>query len=326
MQPRPPRPITLPTTRRVEDAIDFPTTSTDNGRERARAQPESVRVTMPADPPTLTPRLARALTRIIAKAASDTLAAGTNRPVSRRPRADARQPYALRGLLFCGLCGRRMQGNTTHGTLRYRCRYPAEYALTEGHEHPKQVYVAERPIVGELDRWIASLFDPEHLDRTCEQLAAASATPDNGDVAGMELARRKVADCDRRLGRYQGALDSGADSAVVATWISQVQGEKLAAQKALAVTPPQSSTPAEIRDLITRLGDVVATLGRAEGEAKTELYAALGLRLTYRPNERQVDVVATPRAVDVSACRRGDLNPHPLARTRPSTYSGSPFR
>jgi site-specific DNA recombinase len=166
------------------------------------------------------------------------------------------------------------------------------------------------------------LFDPEHLDRTCEQLAATSATsatPDDGDLAGMELARRKVADCDRRLGRYRGALDGGADPAVVATWISQVQGEKFAAQKVLAVAPLQSSTPAEIRVLIARLGDLVATLGRADSVAKAELYAALGLRLTYKPNERQVDIIATPRTVDVSACRRGDLNPHPLARTRPST-------
>jgi len=202
-----------------------------------------------------------------------------------------------------------MQGNTTHGTLRYRCHYPAEYALTERHDHPKQVYVAERPIIGELDRWIATLFDPEHLDRTCELLAAESATPDDSDLAGKELARRKIADCDRRLGRYQGALDSGADPAVVATWISQVQGEKLAAQKVFTADPPQSSTPAEIRDLITGLGDLVATLGRAEVEAKAELYAALGLRLTYKPNERQIDVVATPRTVDVSACRRSALDP-----------------
>ena len=163
------------------------------------------------------------------------------------------------------------------------------------------------------------MFDPEHLDRTCEQLAAESATPDDGDPARKELARRKIADCERRLGRYQGALDSGADPTVVATWISQVQGEKLVAQKILTADPPQSSTPAEIRDLITGLGDLVATLGRAEGDAKAELYAALGLRLTYKPNERRVDAVATPRTVDVSACRRGDLNPHPLARTRPST-------
>jgi hypothetical protein len=209
-----------------------------------------------------------------------------------------------------------MQGNTTHGTLRYRCRYPAEYALTEQHDHPKQVYIGERRIVDELDKWIASLFNPEHLDQTCEQLAAASATPDDGDLAKLEVNRRKIADCDRRLARYQAALDNGADPAVVATWIAQVQGEKLAAQKTLAAAPPQSSTPDQIRNLIAGLGDLAAMLGRADGSAKADLYAALGLRLTYRPTEQRIDVVAAPKTVDVSACRRGELR---LEATPPLT-------
>ena len=251
-------------------------------------------------------------------AAHEQLTAAANRPVSRHPRSDARAPYALRGLLFCGLCGRRMQGNTAKGTLRYRCRYPAEYALTEKSEHPKQVYVNEQAIVDELDRWLSSLFDTEHLDQTCEQLAAASATPDDGDTGRREIAQRKVADCDTRLSRYRAALDSGADPAVVTTWIAEAQGEKLAAQETLAIVPRKSSTPAEIRALIVGLTDVTKALKDADGQAKAEVYTALGLHLTYRPNQRQVDVIAAPKAVDVSACRRGDLNPHALAGTRPS--------
>ena len=46
------------------------------------------------------------------------------------------------------------------------------------------------------------------------------------------------------------------------------------------------------------------TLKDADGQAKAEVYSALGLHLTYRPNQRQVDVIAAPKAVDVSACRR----------------------
>jgi site-specific DNA recombinase len=30
-------------------------------------------------------------------------------------------PYMLRGLVHCGICERKMQGNKAHGTLRYRC-------------------------------------------------------------------------------------------------------------------------------------------------------------------------------------------------------------
>ena len=185
---------------------------------------------------------------------------------------------------------------------------PPNTPSPKSHEHPKQVYVNEQAIVDELDRWLSSLFDTEHLDQTCEQLAAASATPDDGDTARREIAQRKVADCDTRLSRYRAALDSGADPAVVTTWIAEAQGEKLAAQETLAIAPRQSSTPAEIRELIAGLTDVTKALKDADGQAKAEVYSALGLHLTYRPNQRQVDVIAAPKAVDVSACRRGDLS------------------
>jgi site-specific DNA recombinase len=53
-------------------------------------------------------------------AAQEQLAAGRHRQPSRKPRGDNRQRYMLRGLLHCGICGRRMQGNTVNGTPRYR--------------------------------------------------------------------------------------------------------------------------------------------------------------------------------------------------------------
>jgi site-specific DNA recombinase len=177
----------------------------------------------------------------------------------------------------------------------------------------------EPDIVDELDRWLSSLFDAEHLDETCEQLAAASAAPDDNETARREIAQRKVADCDRRLSRYRAALESGADPAVVAAWIAEAQGEKLAAQEVLDRSVRQPSTPAEIRDLVAGLTDFTQALRGASGDAKAEVYTSLGLRLTYHPNQRQVDVIAAPKAVDVRACRRGDLNPHALSGTRPST-------
>ncbi len=97
-------------------------------------------------------------------------------------------------------------------------------------------------------------------------------------------------------------------------------GDKIdAAQETLAVAPRQSSAPAEIRELIAGLTDVTKALKDADGGAKAEVYTALGLHLTYRPNQRQVDVIAAPKIVDVSACRRGDL---PVGATR----FGSPAR
>ena len=234
------------------------------------------------------------ITPEIFAAAQEQLGAGRNRPVIAKPRRDARTPYALRGMLHCGICGRRMQGNTVNGTPRYRCRYPAEYAQTRGLEHPKQLYVGEGRIVRELDAWIARLFDPEHLDETCAQLAAATLEADDAETARVEAARRALADCDARLNRYRAALDGGADPTVVAAWISEAQGEKLAAQRTLSSVQRRECSAGEIREMLDELGDIVDVLERADGLRKAELYAALGLTMTYYPADQVVDVVATP--------------------------------
>ena len=52
--------------------------------------------------------------------------------------------YVLRGLLRCGICQRRMQGQQRREQLFYRCRYPNEYGLANKVEHPRNVYLAER--------------------------------------------------------------------------------------------------------------------------------------------------------------------------------------
>ena len=71
-----------------------------------------------------------------------------------------KHPYALRGLVTCGICGRRMQSHTVHGDAYYRCRFPAEYALANRVEHPLSVNLREDAIIGHLDRGLAREFAP----------------------------------------------------------------------------------------------------------------------------------------------------------------------
>jgi site-specific DNA recombinase len=54
-------------------------------------------------------------------------AAHAHGPTVRKARS-ARRPYPLSGLVRCGICSRRMQGQHNHGTTYYRCRFPSEYA------------------------------------------------------------------------------------------------------------------------------------------------------------------------------------------------------
>ncbi|MET8854007.1 recombinase family protein [Amycolatopsis sp. NPDC004625] len=61
-------------------------------------------------------------------------AKGVGRKTRERNRTQHR--YVLRGLLHCGICGRRMQGQKSREQLFYRCRYPNEYGLANKTEHP----------------------------------------------------------------------------------------------------------------------------------------------------------------------------------------------
>jgi hypothetical protein len=61
-----------------------------------------------------------------------------------RPRSQpsrTRHPYQLRGLLFCGICGRRMQGSWNNDKPHYRCVHPTEYGLANATAHPRTVYL-----------------------------------------------------------------------------------------------------------------------------------------------------------------------------------------
>lgn len=220
------------------------------------------------------------------------MAAHAHRPTVRKAPA-RRRCYVLSGLVRCGLCGRRMPGNWNHDAHHYRCKFPAEYALANKLDHPKNVYIRESAIVPELDRWLAQLFDPEHLEETVAAMADVGASDESAEAAA-EAAWRKLADCDDRLAKYRTALDSGADPVVVAGWISEVTGERLVAEAQLATVNSETVSEEDVRRLIEELGDMTLALAEATAQEKADIYSALGLSITYYPEKHLVIAVARP--------------------------------
>ncbi|MGQ0616239.1 MAG: recombinase family protein [Acidimicrobiia bacterium] len=200
-----------------------------------------------------------------------------------RPRR--KNTYVLSGLVRCGVCERRMQGVWAHDRAYYRCRFPAEYAEVQG-RHDRSVNVREEAILPGLDRWLAGIFDPDHLDETCEALAAAG-NRGTGDDARVQAARAKIADCDHRLDRYRAALEVGTDPALVGKWITEVRAERIAAERQLADARPASPlTKDEIKALVASLHDMVAVLEHAAPADRAAVYTELGIALTYHPDGR----------------------------------------
>lgn len=78
--------------------------------------------------------------------------------------------YALRGLLSCAACGRRMQGAARVAKRTTRILYRCELGKSRSvpidlSDHPRTVYLREDAVTSRLDEWIASLADPEDLAR-----------------------------------------------------------------------------------------------------------------------------------------------------------------
>jgi site-specific DNA recombinase len=222
-------------------------------------------------------------------------------------------PYVLRGLLHCGLCGRRMQGQRSKEALYYRCRFATEYGLANKIAHPRNVYLAERDLLRPLDRWLATAFAPHRLAETIDALYQAQPSVDVDPAAAA--AARVIEECDQKLARHRAALEAGADPQLVAGWISEVQARRAEAlSRSRPVEPQPRMTREEIQSMVAALGDVRAVLADADPREKGDVYRRLGLRLTYRPGDRTVraETSLDPHSWGYGSCPRGDLNPHPL--------------
>lgn len=230
---------------------------------------------------------------------------GNHRPAV-AVRQGKRGPYVLSSLMSGGICGRRMQGTWNNQSPHYRCRFPSEYALTKELDHPKTVYVRENTITPALDEWLAAVFDPGHIEATCEARAAASET-DGAAEASVDAARRKLADCDARLAQYRSALDAGADPKVVAGSMAQVQAQRLGAERLINdAAPSRTLSTAEIRARIGSVQDMVTKLTDADPQTKADLYRHLGIKLTYHPKGRVDCRSQARRPMYYGACRRTD--------------------
>ena len=117
-------------------------------------------------------------------------------------------PYALRGLLFCAACGRRMGRRSWPGKQTTRILYRCELGKSRSvpmdlTDHPRTVYLREDAVTPRLDEWIASLADPEDLarDRKWTRRAPGNAALlrqlGEGEQQGCHLGCRGGVRCGR---------------------------------------------------------------------------------------------------------------------------------
>jgi DNA invertase Pin-like site-specific DNA recombinase len=166
-----------------------------------------------------------------------------------KPRSTSR-PYLFRGLLYCGLCQRRMQGQWLREQHYYRCRFPEQYAQANTLTHPRNIYLRENQLVAPLDEWLLSALAPPQLEHTIETLHAEQEQPE------PDPAHEIIADCDRKLANYRALVDAGTDPAVVTEWIKEVTARRVAADARRRRPAAPTLTRPQIRDLIKGIDHV----------------------------------------------------------------------
>ena len=279
------------------------------------------------DPPTGCGRPTRPTRRIVSPEDFDQaqaqMAAGAHRPTTvkqhrREPDLRPQRP------VHCGLCGRRMQGNLQPRAPHYRCQFPTEHAPSRALDHPKTVYVRESAIVPKLDEWIADSLRPGQPRRDLQ-----ARWPARADRRGSRPAKRrerKLADCDERLDKYRAGARRRRRPA---SWPVDGRSPGRAAQGRAGTRRRPSRRAARRRTRCGRSSMASTTSprsGDADPKLKAEVYAELGDQHHLRPDQRIVAVESRPRRVCTESCRRGDLNPHALAGTSPSSWRVCLFR
>ncbi|MGI5135497.1 recombinase family protein [Streptomyces sp. CA-106110] len=218
-------------------------------------------------------------------------------------RQGGQRAYALRGRVRCLLCGRKMQPAATRNRVYYRCELKEqEAALHPGPDHPRTVNLREDVVCRALDSWVARAFAPDRLTAALTALSHASTAASTSQTQTPEQAqaRHTIKECERRLARYQAALEAGADPAVVTQWINEAQRDKEAAQRKLDALPAATRTREpqltveQIGAITERLGNIAQRIEVVDADKKGPLYEALGITISYEHATRTATVRSRP--------------------------------
>jgi hypothetical protein len=177
-----------------------------------------------------------------------------------------------------------------------------------------------------LDEWIGSLFAEEHLDATCEALAAVSGLdPEDDEGRALDL-RRQLKECDVKLSRYRALLEQDSDITVVANWIVVVERERKRLERELGRKPTSRRlTATEVKTLVRRLKDIVAAAAqghrRGVGRRGSRGQESHLRRARREPHvsPRRTSPRWRRRRCTQGSCRRGDTTVSLTWRSPPSS-------
>jgi len=223
-------------------------------------------------------------------------------PAAPGPRPDRSQPspYALRGLVVCARCGKRMQGHTVRrksGARRvgYQCVYRSEYPGDDS--HPRVTLLAEDRILPAVDAWLADLTSADRLESTVRAILEAD-NHESTDPPELRRARLQASGARKKLSQYLDALEAGMDPALIAERTRLAQGELASATAVIEAFHASDSGELSgplVHELLEGVGGLTAVLATSRTAQRQHVYRAAGVHLRYHRSEEGEKVTAALR-------------------------------
>ena len=223
-------------------------------------------------------------------------------PAEPRRRAE----YLYRGLVRCGLCQLRMTGNTRRKTAaRYYFCYPHKRSAKIPAGHPPTIYLGEPGLHEAITAWLShAVFGPDRARYWQECLDAAGVheqqrrAPTAGRLAEINI---EIADIHRRLNRQVMNLEADDITPTVrrhiTTRIGDLESDLGDRQKSADTLRAElDRLPPDINETVAafaHLPDIAGHLADLPQPALRRLYDALGLQITYQPEQRSLEVEIT---------------------------------
>lgn len=243
--------------------------------------------------------------------------AGGLAAMSKRPRAairKTRRSYALRGVVVCASCERKMWAER-YGKgegIRFRCR---RKDLVEGSPkwegHPDLVSVNQSPMLERLSGWLGQLLSPDQRERTLDALTVGLDVPNIADLR-REQTNSRVQEAEKRLQNLLDAVEAGVDPAIMAPRINAAQQEVDALKASVPLTveaPP--ITRDDLAALVDEFADAADEVFGPEADQKdlNDFFQAIGLKVT-------VDKPANRIVAEVQFSAQEAANPHDQPENR----------
>jgi site-specific DNA recombinase len=147
------------------------------------------------------------------------------------------------------------------------------------------------------------------------------ATEADTTRSDRSAAKRRLADAEKILSRLRAAIEAGADPEALIESLNKAQQKRAAAKTETAAAKPEpwELTRAEVHAMVDTLGDVGASLTRADPAKTAKIYKGMRLELAYDHGEQALDAVTKPLGGFVRVSEGGLEPPRPLKGTSTSS-------